>query len=137
MSINRKPPGMKWESFTERQIRQAEEDGAFANLSGLGKPIPGIEEPLKENWWLKRKLRDEGVNAVPPVLEARLAVERFREGLSRIPTDAAVRRAESALNETIRAAHFSPIAGPPDGVAELDVDAVLEQWRRLRETQAG
>lgn len=129
---NRKPPGMKWESFTERQIREAEESGAFAKLPGLGKPIPGINAPLAENWWVKRKLRDEGVNVVPPVIEARLAVERFWDGLSRIPTESAVRRAVAQLNEIVREAHYSPIAGPPDGVAELDVDAVLSRWRNLR-----
>ena len=36
------------------------------------------------------------------------------------------------LNEAIRTAHDSPMAGPPDGVLELDVDVVLERWREVR-----
>jgi DnaJ homologue, subfamily C, member 28, conserved domain len=136
MTSNRKPPGMKWESFAERQIREAEENGAFAKLPGLGKPIPGIDDPLDENWWMKRKLQDEGVNAVPPVIEARLAVERFREGLARLASETAVRRGVAQLNEMIRAAHYSPVAGPPDGVRALDVEEVVEHWRALRSEAA-
>ena len=134
MSRDRKPPGMKWESFTERRIREAEGDGAFANLSGLGKPIPGIDEPMDENWWVKRKLRDEGVNVVPPVIEARIAVERFWQHLSECLSEATVRREVSRLNETIRSAHYSPVAGPPDGILQLDVDLVLRRWRVERST---
>ncbi|MHC4876821.1 MAG: DnaJ family domain-containing protein [Planctomycetota bacterium] len=55
----RKPAGESWGAFTERQIRQAQEAGEFSGLPGFGQPIPGIDEPLDENWWLKQKLRRE------------------------------------------------------------------------------
>jgi hypothetical protein len=135
MNSDRKPAGMSWESYTERRIREAAEAGAFAELPGFGQPIPGIDEPLDENWWVKRKLRDEGVGVVPPVLEARLAVEKTLVEIAGMPSEAAVRRKLAELNERIRAAHFSPIAGPPGGVSELDIEAVVANWHRKRAAQ--
>src|SRR5262245_35294829 len=114
-SPERKPSGMSWESFTERRIREAAEAGAFKELPGFGQPIPGIDEPLDENWWIKRKLRNEGVGVVPPVLEARLDVEKTLAEIAGMSSEAAVRHKLAELNERIRAAHFSPIAGPAEG----------------------
>lgn len=130
---DRKPPGQSWETFTERRIREAAEAGAFAALPGFGQPIPGIDEPLDENWWVKRKLRDEGVGVVPPVLEARLAVEKTLAEIANMTSEAAIRRKLEVLNAQIRAAHYSPIAGPAEGVAEVDVEAVVENWRSPQE----
>ena len=55
----RKPPGVSWESWIERQIREAQERGEFDNLPGAGKPIEGLEGPHDELWWLKRMLERE------------------------------------------------------------------------------
>jgi hypothetical protein len=46
----RKPAEMAIETWVERQIREAQERGAFDNLPGAGKPIPGIAEPDDEHW---------------------------------------------------------------------------------------
>jgi len=35
----RRKPGESWQSFVERQIREAQEQGAFDNLPGHGKPL--------------------------------------------------------------------------------------------------
>jgi hypothetical protein len=64
----RKPPGVKWESWIDRQIRDAESRGAFEGLPGKGKPIADLDQPLEEMWWVRRKLRDEGVSFLPPAL---------------------------------------------------------------------
>ncbi len=40
-----------------------------------------------------------------------------------------VRRALTALNERIRAAHFSPADGPSDGVRPVDVEATIADWK--------
>ncbi len=34
----RKPPGVSWESWTERKIREGIERGEFDGLPGAGKP---------------------------------------------------------------------------------------------------
>ena len=132
MNRDRKPAGVSWESFVERRIREATEAGAFSNLPGHGRPIPGIDDPPDEDWWVKRKLRDEGVSIVPPVLAARLAVEKTLEEIDGLASESEVRAKLAELNRTIREAHYSPIAGPPGGVAEVDVDAVVARWRVSR-----
>ncbi|SMC89901.1 DUF1992 domain-containing protein [Lentzea albidocapillata] len=42
----RKPPGMGFESWIDRQIREAQERGEFDNLPSAGKPLPGAGEAL-------------------------------------------------------------------------------------------
>ena len=54
----RKPPGLPWEDYLTRQIREAEAEGAFANLPGAGKPIEGLDGPYDEMWWLKAFLKE-------------------------------------------------------------------------------
>ena len=36
-----------WDSLAEQRIREAQASGEFDNLPGFGKPIPGIDEPLR------------------------------------------------------------------------------------------
>ncbi|HVD28538.1 MAG TPA: DUF1992 domain-containing protein, partial [Mycobacteriales bacterium] len=43
----------RWESVVEAQIRQAQERGDFDDLPGKGKPIPGLDDPDDEQWWIK------------------------------------------------------------------------------------
>lgn len=126
---DRRGPHESWESFADRRIREAEAEGAFANLPGLGRPIPGLDEPLDENWWVRDKLKRENVNAVPPVLEARLDVERTRERLRSITDERLVRRELEALAERVRRAHYSHVAGPADGIRPIDVETELARWR--------
>ena len=134
----RKPPEESWESFTERRIREAQSEGAFANLPGFGRPIPGIDEPLDENWWIRDKLRQEQLNLLPPILEARLAKERTLAGLADLKSEHEVRRRLERLNEQIRRAHFAHIPGPSDGVLPVDIEAAVREWRlRSKERQPG
>ncbi len=39
------------ERVAENRIRQAYEEGQFENLPGLGRPLPGIEEPYDPLWF--------------------------------------------------------------------------------------
>jgi hypothetical protein len=57
----RKPAGVPWESWIDRQIRRAEERGEFDDLPGAGRPIPDLDKPFDELWWVKDKLRREGL----------------------------------------------------------------------------
>lgn len=129
--MNRQP-GESWESFTERRIRQAQAEGEFDHLPGFGRPIPDVDLPWDENSWVRRKLRDEQLNLLPPVLEARLDRERTLASLSQLPSEAAVRRELAALNERIRKAHFASCPGPVDGVLPIDIEAEVECWRKQR-----
>lgn len=42
------------EQFVDRLIRQAMERGAFDDLPGKGRPIPGQGEVDGEGWWIRR-----------------------------------------------------------------------------------
>ena len=128
----RKPPHEAFESFVERQIREAQAEGAFANLPGFGRPIPGIDEPPDENWWIRAKLRREQLNALPPILAARLEKERLLASLETIHSEHELRRRLEALNETIRRAHYSHVPGPAEGVLPVDVERTVAQWRAER-----
>ncbi len=67
----RKPTGLGWESWIDRQIREAEERGEFDDLPGAGEPLPGLDKPFDELWWVKDKLRREGLTYMPPSLAVR------------------------------------------------------------------
>jgi len=134
-SSPRKPPALAWDSFIERRIREAQAAGEFDNLPGRGQPIPGIDDPLDENWWIKRKLRDEGVNVLPPTLAARLDRERTLESLASLSSETEVRRTLTALNERLQTALLSPAAGPPVALPLVDVEATIQTWREQRRSR--
>jgi hypothetical protein len=131
-SSSRKRPGESWESLAERRIREAMEAGEFENLLGFGKPIPGIDLPLDENWWVRDKLKREQVSVLRPILEARKLVEKTLEELPAVASETEVRRRLAKVNQEIERAHFSHVAGPADGVRPLDVEQVVAEWKRRR-----
>ena len=127
--MERKPQSESWESFTDRKIREAQEEGAFDALPGFGKPIPDLEGPDDPNWWLKKKLREEKLVLLPPILEARLDAEKTLAAIESMAGEQQVRRTLQALNERIRKAHFSIADGPAAGVQPVDVEAVVADWK--------
>ena len=66
----RKPFGVSWETWIDRQIREGMERGEFDGLPGHGKPIQDVDRPHDELWWVRDKLRREGVSYLPPTLGA-------------------------------------------------------------------
>lgn len=129
---DRKPSLEKWESLAERRIREAQAEGAFDRPPGLGRPIPDLDGIDDANWWLKKKLREERLGLLPPILEARLESEKTVASIWSMTSEAQVRLALTRLNERIRQAHFSPIGGPADGVQPVDVEALVGEWNRRR-----
>ena len=47
------------ERIADQLIREAQEKGAFHDLPGTGKPIPGIDQPVDDFWWLRRWVKRE------------------------------------------------------------------------------
>ena len=129
----RKPPGVSFESWVDRQVREAQERGEFDGLAGHGRPIADIDKPYDEQWWVRRKLRDEGVSYLPPSLALRKEAEVALEAAARAPTEAHVRRIVDELNVKIRAAIRLPPAGPPLNLFPYDVERVVADWRAERE----
>ncbi|GAA5170027.1 MULTISPECIES: DnaJ family domain-containing protein [Amycolatopsis] len=131
----RKPRGMGAETWVERQIRQAQERGAFDNLPGAGKPLPNLHKPRDEMWWIKQKLDEEGLSAdvlLPEPLRLRKEVEGLREAVRPLPAERQVRDAVSRLNRRIAEWLRAP-SGPPVHVSPVDADEVVRQWREDRQ----
>lgn len=136
MSEQRKPEKGKgklaWDSLAEQRIAAAQAEGQFDNLPGFGKPIPGIDEPHDELWWVKDKLQRERLSSLPPALAIRLDVEKTMDRIltsSARPTEVEVREEIAALNERIRKASFAVTWGPAVDVQPLDVDEIVARWR--------
>ena len=126
---SRKPPGARWESWIDRQIREADERGEFDDLPGAGKPIPDLDKPFDELWWVKDKLRREGLSYMPPSVALRKEAGGALLAASRAASEAEVRKIISAINEKIREANRNVIAGPPLMLVPYDVDRVVREWR--------
>jgi len=129
---NRKPHGMSWESFAERRIQEAMQAGCFDNVAGAGQPIPGIDDPPDPDWWIKQKLKHEGLSIVPPILEARRELERVLGELPRLTSEGEVRRRLEKVNQQIREAIASPHPGPAVVVLPVDVAQVVMEWAAQR-----
>jgi hypothetical protein len=128
----RKPAHLSWQGFAEQQIQAAQQVGAFQNLPGAGQPIPGIDEPLDENWWIRKKLRDEQVRIVPPLVEAQQDIERTRVEILKLRSESVVRARLQELRERVQRAIMSPLPSPPVVVLPIDVEAELARWRQQR-----
>jgi hypothetical protein len=128
----RKPPGVSWETWIDRQIREGMERGDFDGLPGHGKPLRGIDRPRDEMWWVRDKLRREDVSYLPAALVLRKEVEDARTRIAAAVDEATVREIVAGLNERIVAANSRATAGPPTTQAPLDVEQLVEQWAEAR-----
>jgi DnaJ homologue, subfamily C, member 28, conserved domain len=133
----RKPAGVRFETWIDRQIRQAEERGEFKDLPGAGAPLPGLGKPYDEMWWVKSKLRREGLSYLPPSLALRREVHDVVQGAARARTEAEVRDRIAAINEKIREAIRAGIRGPEVNLAPVNVERVVKEWRRARTRARG
>jgi len=130
MADGRKPPGVSWETWVDRQIRESMERGEFDDLPGKGKPIAGLDGTRDELWWVRDKLKREKVSYLPPTLAIRKERDDALERIAAAPTEAEVRRLVEEINTRIRYVNSHAVGGPPSTVMPLDVDEVLARWRQ-------
>ncbi|MET9634780.1 DUF1992 domain-containing protein [Lentzea sp. NPDC006480] len=124
----RKPQGMDFESWIDRQIREAQERGEFDDLPSAGKPLPGAGEPLEEDWWIKRKVREEeGKAGLPPSLALRKQAETARARALAAETDDEARVIIEQMNAEILDALRKPLSGPPLNLMPFDVEKLLRE----------
>ncbi|SFR29620.1 protein of unknown function [Lentzea waywayandensis] len=124
----RKPPGMGFESWIDKQIREAQERGEFDDLPSAGKPLPGMGEALEEDWWIKKKVREEeGTAGLPPSLVLRKQAETARARALAATTDEEARSIIEQMNAEILDALRKPLSGPPLNLMPFDVDALLRE----------
>lgn len=126
----RKPPGVSFETWVDKQIAGAIERGEFDQLPGAGEPIRDLDKPYEE-LWVNRKLHREGLStedALPTPLKLRKEIERLPETVRKLRTEAAVRETVAELNERIRSWLLVP-TGPQVRLAPVNVDRVVAGWR--------
>src|SRR5690349_20812565 len=133
----RKPPGVPFESWVDKQIRDAERRGDFAQLPGAGKPLPaGTDTSYDELWWVKQKMAREGLSVLPPTLALRKEAEDALAAAYAAPSERIARKLVTEVNVKIRDMMFRPPPGPPLGMKPYDVEEVVARWREGRASAA-
>jgi hypothetical protein len=130
----RKPADVSFESWIDRQIREATERGEFDNLPGAGQPLRGLDGPVEELWWLKEHLRREGLDTdalLPTPLLLRKEVGELQETVKGLRSEDEVRELVANLNRRI-AEWIRFGDGPRVPLGPVNVDKVVERWRADR-----
>ncbi|MFF4396573.1 DUF1992 domain-containing protein [Streptomyces sp. NPDC001480] len=134
----RKPPGVSFESWVDKQIHDAEGRGEFDHLPGAGKPLPrDLETPYDELWWVKRKMAREGLAFLPPALALRKEAEDALTAAYAAPSERIARKIIDDVNVKLRDMMFKPPPGPPLGMKPYDVEEVVREWRERRAAAGG
>ncbi len=124
----RKPFGVTWETWIDRQVREGMERGDFDGLPGQGQPLADVDQPRDELWWVKQKLAREGVSFLPPTLAVRKALDDALEQVAASSSEAEVRRIVDGINTRIRGVNSMATSGPPSNLMPLDVERVVRDW---------
>ena len=123
---------MTFESWVERQIREAQERGAFENLTGAGKPLSDDGDGYDELWWIKRKVREEGLSfttaGTRPAPGGRAAVRVAAGHDLRAAAEGTRRGAQALILAEWRRPQETSVYPP----RRVDVEALVEEWWRLR-----
>lgn len=128
------PPGMPIHTWVDRLIAEAAERGEFENLPGAGKPLPGLDRPLDEDWWVKQKIAEEEVPGdalLPPALALRKEVRALPQRVRDLPDEASVRAVVSDVNQRVADWIRAP-SGPVLPIAPADTEDIVDQWRKAR-----
>ena len=131
----------RYESPADRAIREAIERGEFDDLPGAGKPLTNLGDPDDALWWVRRLAEREQLDlsaALPPAIALRKEAAGFPDSLAELRTEAAVREVLEDFNRRVRRDRLRPPdLGMPQLIAPtVDVDTLVEEWRRLREQRA-
>jgi hypothetical protein len=128
----------RYESWAERQVREAIERGEFDNLPGAGQPIPGLNGRDDPDWWVKGLLeREQLPMPLPTSLALRKEVIELPATLADVTDEQTARDIVEELNVRILHSHRHRVDGPPVVVRAVDVEATLAEWRRNRRRRAG
>lgn len=130
--VERKPPGMRHETWIEKQIREAQERGEFDNLPGAGKPIKGLDRPFTAERWALAWIEREGGDLsglLPPLVALRKERSAIRSSLSQIRSEEHVRDTLEDFNQRLLDVYRRPIEGPMVPVGVFDVEETVAAWR--------
>jgi hypothetical protein len=100
-----------FEKIVDERIRKAQQEGAFDNLPGSGKPLPREDMDIPEDIRLAYKVL-KNADFIPPELELRKEIRSTRELLSGMPETAEKYKTLKKLNllvmklNAMRSAHI-------------------------------
>ena len=123
---------MAYESWVERQVREAVERGEFDNLPGAGQPLPGLTGRDDEDWWIKNFVERERITLLPTTLALRKELAELPETLRTVRDEYEVRRLIEDLNDRVRYTHRHRVDGPPLVLTPVDVEATVAEWQQRR-----
>ncbi len=115
------------------QLRKAREDGAFDDLPGYGKPLPGLDEQQDPDWWVKQLIERERIEVVPPALQLRRDDHALDEELDRLGSETEVRARVREFNERIRQVLYTTTGWPPVVTSPREEETEVERWRERAE----
>ena len=122
-----------YESWIDRQIREAQERGEFDNLRGAGEPLKGLGGRPDENWWVKGLMEREGLRPpLPGSLLLRKEVAEIGDLVADCTTEAQVREIAEDLHRRILTSRRRGIDGPRIVIQDVDVERVVRDWRERR-----
>lgn len=136
--VRRRPPPSRTasavSSWVDRQIQQAQRQGAFDNLPGAGRPLPDVDVRTDPDWWVRGLIEREQLDlsdALPGVMQLRREKAALPQALLDLPDEDAVRQRLEDFNERVLADRRRPHVGPhpPPVVGRVDVEAMVQQWR--------
>jgi hypothetical protein len=132
---DRKPPGVSFDTWVDSQIRRAQEEGAFENLPGAGRPLPARDRERSSYEWALEWARRENVDPIgmlPPGLGLRRERQDLPGVLARLSSESAVRAAVEDFNARVEAYWRRPAEGPQVPVGQVDVGEAVARWRAER-----
>lgn len=131
---SRKPPGVTFETFVDRQIRQSIERGDFDDLPGAGKPLPRRDGG--EDWWIRQLIEREGLTGhelLPPALRLRRERELLPDKARECRSETEVRELAARYNrEVAEEIRRGSGGGPNIPVSRVDPDTLVTTWREGR-----
>ncbi|MGY2127741.1 DnaJ family domain-containing protein [Blastococcus sp. SYSU DS0617] len=132
----RKPPGVSYETWVDRQITQAQERGDFTALPGAGRPLRNLDREETAYDWALAKARREGVDTaamLPPGLRLRRERDELPDRVAHFRTEAEVRALAEDYNARVEEFWRRPAESRWAAVPGLaDVDALVDGWVRDR-----
>ncbi|UKD51573.1 DUF1992 domain-containing protein [Amycolatopsis sp. FU40] len=132
----RKPPGVSYGSWVDRQIAAAEARGDFEDLPGAGKPLPPPTGRDAATDRMLRSAREGDIDRsafLPPSLALPREIQDLPGKLAKVRSERKVREIVEDLNDRIRKAHALPQDGPVLRARPLDVEETVANWRAGRE----
>jgi hypothetical protein len=140
-SRRRKPPQMKFNTWIDQQVADAERRGVFDDLPGKGKPLnlkPGAADGDYGAQWVRDYAHREGVpveEMLPTPLRLRREIERLAQTAGEFRSEAEVREAAADLNRRIVEWRRIPV-GPPIHVQLVNADNLVTLWRKAAAERA-